>query len=307
MAPTTGTYTFATYADDDHYLFMGNANESISDFITRVQSSSSQPNVGERGLVVRAPGCCQTIYGTVSLVAGNRYPIYATFNEGGGGDYMWTKFMLPGASSYVAGVRSEVSDGLGYYYSSGVGSSSSRAGIYLTGNTRLTGNSVMTSSNASVSISGTLTSDAARNFTVDTSTFSVGNVSSMGDVYISASSLTAGDFTSVNALTLNATTINAGTYNVNQSITFNNSSAQTVSNTISGNGKLIKTGSGVLTISGDNIFSGGVDINGGTLNLASENAIGSSGTISFGGGTLQYTSSNQTDYSSRFKIGRAHV
>jgi fibronectin-binding autotransporter adhesin len=307
IAPTTGTYTFATYADDDHYLFMGTANESISDFITRVQSSSATPNVGERGLVVRAPGCCATITGTVALVGGNRYPIFATYNEGGGGDYMWTKFMLPGQSSYVAGVRGEVSNGLGYYYSSGVGSSSSRAGIYLTGNTTLTGNSVMTSSNATVSISGTLTSDATRNFTVDTSTFSVGNVSSMGNVSISASSLTAGNFTSVNALELNATTINAGTYNVNQGITFNNASAQTVSNAISGNGKLIKTGSGVLTITGNNNFSGGVDINDGTLNLGSANAIGTSGTISFGGGTLQYTSSNTTDYSSRFSTASSQA
>jgi hypothetical protein len=80
IAPTTGTYTFATYADDDHYLFMGTANESISDFITRVQSSSATPNVGERGLVVRAPGCCSTVTGTVALVAGNRYPLFATFN-----------------------------------------------------------------------------------------------------------------------------------------------------------------------------------------------------------------------------------
>jgi len=240
---------------------MGTANESISDFITRVQSSSATPNVSERGLVVRAPGCCSTVYGTVALVAGNRYPIYATFNEGGGGDYMWTKFMLPGQSSYVTGVRGEVSNGLGYYYNSGFGSSSSRAGIYLSGNTTLTANSTMTSSNATVSITGTLTSDSTRNLTVDTSTFTVGNVSSMGSVSISASSLTAGNFSSVNTLALNATTINAGTYDVNQSITFNNSGAQTVSNTISGNGKLIKTGTGVLTVTGNNSFLGGVDIN----------------------------------------------
>jgi fibronectin-binding autotransporter adhesin len=307
IAPTSGTYTFATYADDDHYLFMGTANESISDFITRVQSSSATPNVGERGLVVRAPGCCSTITGTVALVAGNRYPLFATFNEGGGGDYMWTKFMLPGQSSYVTGVRGEVSNGLGYYYNSGFGSSSSRAGIYLSGNTTLTAASAMTSSNATVSIAGTLTSDATRNLTVDTSTFTVGNVSSMGAVSISASSLTAGNFSSVNTLALNATTINAGTYDVNQSITFNNSGAQTVSNTISGNGKLIKTGTGVLTVTGNNSFLGGVDINDGTLNLGSTNAIGSTGTISFGGGTLQYTSSNTTDYSSRFSTASSQA
>ena len=215
--------------------------------------------------------------------------------------------MLPGQSSYVPGVRGEVSNGLGYYYNSGFGSSSSRAGIYLSGNTTLTANSAMTSSNATVSITGTLTSDATRNLTVDTSTFTVGNVSSMGAVSISASSLTAGNFSSVNTLALNATTINAGTYDVNQSITFNNSGAQTVSNTITGNGKLVKTGTGVLTVTGNNSFLGGVDINDGTLNLASANAIGSTGTISFGGGTLQYTSSNTTDYSSRFSTASSQA
>jgi fibronectin-binding autotransporter adhesin len=63
---------------------------------------------------------------------------------------------------------------------------------------------------------------------------------------------------------------------------------------------LTKTGSGTLTLSGSNTYSGGVNINAGTLNAGSSGALGSSGTVSFGGGTLQYSASNQTDYSSRF-------
>ena len=307
----TGTHTFATYADDDHYLFIGNANENISNFITRVQATTAQPSFGDRGLVVRAPGCCTTVTGTVNLEAGSRYPIYSVFNEGGGADYMWTKFMLPGASSYVSGVRGEVSNGTSYYYSNPTGASGgsgSRAGIYLTGNTKLTGNSVMTSSNATVSITGSLTSDATpRDLSVNTSTFAVGNVSSMANVTISVSSLTAGNFTSINNLNLSATSFSTGTYNVNQSITFNNASALTVSNTISGDGKIIKTGVGTLTLSGSNTFTGGANINAGVLSLGSVNAIGSSGTISFGGGTLQYTSSNTTDYSSRFSTASSQA
>ncbi len=65
-------------------------------------------------------------------------------------------------------------------------------------------------------------------------------------------------------------------------------------------GSLTKLGSGVLTLSVANTYTGGTNINGGTLNLGNVGALGLSGTISFGGGTLQYSASNATDYSSRF-------
>jgi fibronectin-binding autotransporter adhesin len=74
----------------------------------------------------------------------------------------------------------------------------------------------------------------------------------------------------------------------------------TVSGVIDGSGALSKTGSGTLSLTGSNTYSGGTNINGGTLNVGSSGALASSGTISFGGGTLQYSASNTTDYSSRF-------
>lgn len=77
-------------------------------------------------------------------------------------------------------------------------------------------------------------------------------------------------------------------------------SNQILSGTISGSGGLVKKGSGTLTLSGNNSFSGGVSIGNGTLSVSSANALSNSGTISFDGGTLQYSGANSTDYSSRF-------
>ncbi len=65
-------------------------------------------------------------------------------------------------------------------------------------------------------------------------------------------------------------------------------------------GSLVKTGAGMMTLSGANTYSGGTTLAGGVLSLGSSGAIGSSGTISFTGGTLQFSSVNTTDYSGRF-------
>lgn len=80
------------------------------------------------------------------------------------------------------------------------------------------------------------------------------------------------------------TTINAGTLQLgngatigslaggavidNGTLAFNNTAgAQTFANTISGNGSLSQIGNNVLTLSGNNTFSGGMTINGGTVTL----------------------------------------
>jgi len=63
---------------------------------------------------------------------------------------------------------------------------------------------------------------------------------------------------------------------------------------------LTKAGSGSLTLTGSNGYTGTTRVNGGVLALGSSNALAGTGTIGFGGGTLQYSASNQVDYSSRF-------
>src|SRR5262249_53183268 len=62
----------------------------------------------------------------------------------------------------------------------------------------------------------------------------------------------------------------------------------TFSGSISGSGGLTKIGSGTLTLSANNAYSGGTAINGGTLAVTTDNNLGSrSGGLSFDGGTLQ--------------------
>jgi autotransporter-associated beta strand protein len=87
----------------------------------------------------------------------------------------------------------------------------------------------------------------------------------------------------------------------------NRSDASTHSGTISGTGAVTKQGTGTLTLSGNNSYTGGTTIGNGVLALGSANAVGTSGTITFGGGTLQYSVSNTTDYSSRFSTAASQA
>ncbi|MFC3492481.1 phosphatase PAP2 family protein [Glycomyces rhizosphaerae] len=63
------------------------------------------------------------------------------------------------------------------------------------------------------------------------------------------------------------------------------SAADTWRNDIGGSGKITKTGTGSLTLTGDNSFSGGVLVQEGTLRAASANALGKGG-VTVTGGTL---------------------
>ena len=74
---------------------------------------------------------------------------------------------------------------------------------------------------------------------------------------------------------------------------------------INGGSYIVMSGTGTLQLNDTNSFTGGVQINGGELQvgIAEQPGLGSplgSGTISFGGGSLQYSAANQYDYSGRF-------
>jgi fibronectin-binding autotransporter adhesin len=62
----------------------------------------------------------------------------------------------------------------------------------------------------------------------------------------------------------------------------------------------VKTGTGLLTLSGSNSYTGGTTLTGGLLALGSADAIGTTGTLTFNGGGLRVTAANTTDYSARF-------
>jgi len=92
----------------------------------------------------------------------------------------------------------------------------------------------------------------------------------------------------------------AGDIVTNATVVFDRSDVPSYSGQISGTGAVAMEGSGMLILGGTNTYTGGTMLLGGTISLASEGAIGTSGPISFNGGTLRYTpANNATDYSGR--------
>ncbi|MBV5333610.1 autotransporter-associated beta strand repeat-containing protein [bacterium] len=152
-----------------------------------------------------------------------------------------------------------------------------------TGTLTISGNA--TYSGATTVNSGTLATSAANRLS-DSSALSVGAgaVFSLGGAETVASIAGAGNFS------LGANTLTVGGSNGSTS----------VSGVISGSGALVKTGTGTLTLSNNNTYTGGTSINAGAISIGAANALGTSGTISFGGGSLQYGSGITTDLSARF-------
>ena len=82
-------------------------------------------------------------------------------------------------------------------------------------------------------------------------------------------------------------------------LAFDHADGLTYAGAIGGVGSLTKTGTGTLTLSAINNYSGVTNINAGVLSLANGAALAGGGNITFGGGTLQYSAANTQDYSSR--------
>ena len=111
----------------------------------------------------------------------------------------------------------------------------------------------------------------------------------------------------INSVSISGGSIINGSIVSSNNVVFSNDSNNPINITasITGSGTnfgLTKLGNGILTLSGNNNFSGLISISNGTLILNSAGAIGSNvlSTISFDGGTLQYSNNNTTDYSNRF-------
>src|SRR5207244_3137938 len=74
----------------------------------------------------------------------------------------------------------------------------------------------------------------------------------------------------------------------NAALVFNRSDSITVANAISGTGSVSQNGTGTLTLSGANAYSGGTNLNAGTVNVSADNNLGATtGPLTFNGGTLQ--------------------
>jgi fibronectin-binding autotransporter adhesin len=257
--------------------------------------------------------------GTLTLSGNNSYTGGTTIGDG----------VLALGSANAVGTSGTISFGGGTLqysasntidYSSRFSTAASQASEIDTNGQNVTLASPLTSSG------GTLTK-----FGTGTLTLS-GNNSYTGGTTISGGRITLGNANGLGAA--GAVTITSGTLDLNgRSVTLGaltGSSGGTITTGVAGSATLTSTaatssnyagaitngsgttaftkqGSGTLTLSGNNSYTGGTTISDGVLALGSANAVGTSGTIAFGGGTLQYSASNTTDYSSRFSTAASQA
>jgi autotransporter-associated beta strand protein len=87
---------------------------------------------------------------------------------------------------------------------------------------------------------------------------------------------------------------NTATINIaaTKALTVNQTTNGVYDGTIAGDGKLVKGGGSMLTLSSANTFAGGTTLNDGTLSVNSLSNLGTSGTIRVNSGTFQYTGSD---------------
>lgn len=131
--------------------------------------------------------------------------------------------------------------------------------------------------------SGTIASDGSGAFSPDSAMFVHGDASLLVN-----SSQTIGGLSDYIDLEDQVTAGNV-VVATDATLTINNSSNYTFSGPISGDGDLVKTGTGAQTLSGVNTYAGSTTINGGTL-IAGNNSAFSSGTITINGGSLSVAS-----------------
>ena len=73
---------------------------------------------------------------------------------------------------------------------------------------------------------------------------------------------------------------------VNGTLAFNRSNAYLFTPAVSGTGRLVQKGSGTLTLNGTHTYSGGTEVESGTLLVAAPGALNGAGTVAVTGGTL---------------------
>lgn len=116
-----------------------------------------------------------------------------------------------------------------------------------------------------------------------------GNNSLSGNIALNAGTLQLGSGALAGSLGSTGVVMANGT-----SLVFDSSASQNVSNAISGAGSLSKRGSGTLTLSGSNSFSGAVSLDGGALQLTGGSSIGDTAALSMATSTLLGVGSSET-------------
>jgi fibronectin-binding autotransporter adhesin len=117
---------------------------------------------------------------------------------------------------------------------------------------------------------------------------------------------TGGSLTLDNGLTPAGVTVSAGNHTISAPVILNSTLGATVgaglnlqiSGAVSGSGGVNKAGAGILDLTGNNSFSGNVNVVAGILGFANSSSLGS-GTLTLSGGALRYDTGNTADISSK--------
>ena len=164
-----------------------------------------------------------------------------------------------------------------------------------------------TSSNGTFSLSGTTntTTSDALNFGTGTATYGLGAGTITVSGTVSANSLTFGSQSG--AIILSGGTISLG--GTTPTITVNNA-ADTISSAITGSAGLTKNGTGTLTLSGNNTYTGPTTLNAGKLSVGNNSAFGTSSVVVNSSSVIldsaagtSYTLSNNITLNTRSTIG----
>ncbi|RIJ31354.1 autotransporter-associated beta strand repeat-containing protein [Henriciella algicola] len=111
------------------------------------------------------------------------------------------------------------------------------------------------------------------------------------NTYTGGTEITAG------TLIGNTTSIRGDVANAGE-LVFDQDAAGAFANRISGTGSLVKSGDGILTLSGANSYTGGTRLQAGSLSISANNNLGgASSTLTFAGGTLITTGSFESERS----------
>ena len=149
--------------------------------------------------------------------------------------------------------------------------------------------------------------------TVTTGTLIVGNGSALGTGFLAVN--TSGLDLNGQTLTVgplsgsSSGVILSGTSGLARLVTTSTTNSTYAGTIVNGAGTvgLTKAGSGLLSLTGANPYTGTTGIDGGVLALDSAGAISGGGAITFGGGTLRYSAANQTDFSTQFVSSTAAI
>jgi fibronectin-binding autotransporter adhesin len=155
---------------------------------------------------------------------------------------------------------------------------------------------------SSVAIGGAIAANTLRFNTNAAETLTLTGVNTLTDGGILVTPNVGSNLSTITGGTLEGSA--SGNLIVNQN---NTSGGLTIASIIANNTgatSLVKSGSGTLTLSGANTYTGATYLNGGVVTLNNASALNTaalSGGIAFDGGTIQYTANSTTDYSSAIK------